>query len=289
MNTAFAATLTEDGKFSISGVSAQRITSFTGTGSSIAIDLGNGPIESGEISFSLDETKTNVLLYNFDSGYTTLDINILLDAPVLSDLGEEPVSFNLIESALLPAFNIVEEQAPSKNTNFTYIAEGFISQPLLNTEETSVIGGGTIGNPEGNFITIELVDPQPILFIGGGLIESGVFEGFEYWNSNVSETTEKVIEIAEEALEIINEVIDIIGHPEPQPENDPPPEAPEAPAFNPYPKLPQPVRIASTQIPESSTTKGIIGLGILGISLIFKPRLWKIRMASPKAKNIKIL
>lgn len=268
-NVASAATMTADGKFAISGISAQRISSFTGTGSSINVDIGDGLVPSGDISFLLDETKTNLIYYNFDSGYTTLDIHILLDAPILDDIGEPPVSFNLIESAFIPAFNIVETSSLPRNTEFTYVSDGFISQPSLDTQETSFIGGGMIDAPEGNFATIELIDPPPILFIGGGVIESGIFTGFEYWNGNDSETTDKVIDIA---LEIVEEILEAIDEePEPYPPNDPPEEAPTAPAFDPYPSLPfSPVQVVS--VPEFSSNLSLLVFSIIGVASILRKK-----------------
>lgn len=42
-----SATLTHDGKYSISGISAQRITNFTGSGNGVNVDLGSGIVPSG--------------------------------------------------------------------------------------------------------------------------------------------------------------------------------------------------------------------------------------------------
>ncbi|MFM6321412.1 MAG: PEP-CTERM sorting domain-containing protein [Microcystis sp.] len=267
-----ASTITQDGKYSISGVSSQLVTSYTGTGDSVFVDSGNGPVPTGPLSFTLDTTKTNVVYFNFDSGYATINAHILLDAPILHILGESPASINIIESAFLPSFNIVETSTSPNSSEYPFIADGFVSQPLLPTQTTTFVGGVTLGAPpEGKYLSIKLTDPlKPIDFIGGGIVETGTFAGFQYWNKNRVPPEEIIPAIIDIITIIINEP------PEPNPPptyppNSPPPEAPEAPAFNPFPTLPRPVLVV--KVPEPTSTLSILALGTLGAASTLKRKL----------------
>ena len=277
-----ASTLTQDGKYSISGFAAQEITEFTGTANSVNLNLGTVIVPSGEISFSLDKTKGNYIYYNFDSGYLTIDVHLFLDAPIADVLGEPPASFNLIESGFLPAFNIVEKSLVPSATQFTYISEGFASQPLLEPQAISTVGAGTLGAPSGEFVTIELAS-SPINFIGGGVVETGLFTGFEYWNFNsgIPGPVGTVIDIAVTTYEIICSPFNprrpkwcdyVPPVPPIYPTNTPPPSVGSPPELPPYTDPPlQPVSIRT--VPEPTSTLGFLVLGTLGAASTLKRKL----------------
>ncbi len=263
--TAWSATITQDGKFQISGFSQQEVSSFSGVGESILINTDLGLVPSGEITFSLDTTKENRLIYNFDSGYITLDVNLLLDAPILSVIEEDPVSFNLIESAFLPALNIVENTSfVPEPIEFDYVAEGRIRQPSSDPQDVMVIGDGSLAPAQEEVLFIEIVEPLPegILFIGGGLIETGVFAGFDYFNANRGFIRPRVD--PERNFIGIEAGVKIGANTQPLPPvEDPEPTPPE---FDPFPENPELIAVA--RVPEPSNFLGIsllVGLGTLSL------------------------
>ncbi len=255
-------TVTANGKFVVSGVSVMEISSYMGSAPSIDIDLGMGIVPSGPISFTLDTSQTNVILYNFDSGYATLNINLLVDTPLLSSMGESPASLNLIESALLPAFNIVMPSVPPASTNTSFVSDGFASQPLLPAQALSFTGMGSIAPPTGDYKTLEFTGSDPLVFFGGGQIISGTLAGFSYYSANGNPP------IIPYWFASISALTTTIPNPPPnQPPNSPPPEFTEPiPNFPAYPTLPQPVEMCS--VPEPSYLLGLISMGVLGVNVI---------------------
>ena len=163
----------------------QEITDWTGTGSSVQIDTGNGLVDSGEISFDLDTSKNNTILFDFDGDSITLDINLLISAEILDTLGEPPAEMNLVETATLPAFSLIDSNKQPTITRLEYISEGTITQPLSTPQDTSFKGFGTIGIPTIPYLVVEIDDSEfPLIFSGGGIIESGILAGFAYDNVN---------------------------------------------------------------------------------------------------------
>jgi hypothetical protein len=150
------------------------VTNFSGTGSSININTGSQVFPAGEITFSLNSSQDSRLIYDFESGQLILDAHLLLDAPILDTLGESPVSFNLIERADIPAFNILDlvDNAPELTLG-TYQADGTVTQPLLPPQSLNPSGSVSLAPGREN-LRIELAEPLPngILFVGGGKIES---------------------------------------------------------------------------------------------------------------------
>jgi hypothetical protein len=173
-------TKTADGKFLVSGVSAQQITVNSGTATGIDVYIGGVPTPSGDIFFELDNSKTNLIIYNFDSGYITFNTNILIDIPGLG-LTDEPL--NLIESAFLPDFNLIIPPDPPTSTELTYMMEeGFVSQPSAPTQTSTVSGTTIIGSPTGDYKTLEFVGDQMLELFGGGEIQSGVLTGLAFYS-----------------------------------------------------------------------------------------------------------
>ena len=273
-----SATKTADGKFEISGVSAQQITAFSGTTTGIDVNLGSGAISSGDISFTLDTSQTNLIIYNFDSGYATFNINLLIDLPLLTSLGEPPASINLIESAFLPAFNIIEPPEPATSTDFNFLSDIIITQPLLSPQVSSSMGTGTIGIPTGEFKTLEFVDSSTLNFFGGGTIQSGILSGFSpLWPSNPRNWSRSRFSVSVEAFDPLAFGI---TNPTPLPPiNNPPPGFPEPPIFPDFPTLPKAVEICSTSVNEPSFPLGLLGIGILATTLIYTTKLNLIKEA----------
>lgn len=272
-----SATKTADGKFEISGVSAQQITAFSGTTTGIDVDLGSGAISSGDISFTLDTSQTNLIIYNFDSGYATFNINLLIDAPLLTSLGEPPASINLIESAFLPAFNIIEPPEPPTSTDFSFLSDTIISQPLLSPQASSSMGTGTIGVPTGEFKTLEFVDSSTLNFFGGGTIQSGILSGINPWWRNPKTWSRSRFSVSAEAFDPL--AFGITNPPPAQPINSPPPGFPEPPIFPDFPTLPKAVEMCSTSVKEPSFPLGLLGIGILATTLIYTTKLNLIKEA----------
>lgn len=254
-------TKTEDGKFLISGVSVMNISDYSGTDTNgVNVDFGSGAMPSGPISFTLDTNETNVIFYNFDSGYATLNLNLLLDIP---DLGLLDQPLNLIESAILPSFNIIMPPDPPATNSLSFMSDGFVSQPLLSPQSSSFTGSGTIAAPTGDYKTLEFTDNTPLNFIGGGEITSGALTGFSYFNGNPTNPIPR-----RWFANISSFVPSGISNPPPnQPPNSPPPEYTDPiPNFPAYPTLPQNVEMCP--VPEPSQLLGLLGISGLGVSLL---------------------
>lgn len=163
----------------------QEITDWTGRGSSVQIDIGSGLVDSGEISFDLDTSKNNTILFDFEGDSITLDINLLINAEILDTLGEPPAEMNLVETATLPPFSLINSNKQPTITRLEYISEGTITQPLSTPQETFVVGNGTIGIPQEPYLIIDIDESEfPLLFSGGGIIESEILGNFVYFNQS---------------------------------------------------------------------------------------------------------
>lgn len=184
---------TANGEYVIAGTAIQPITSFSGSGTAINLDLGSGVFSSGEISFSLDTSSvnanntTNTMSFDFDTGIVTLDVNLLVTSTELQNMGGITGSLHLVETATLPEFNLVENPTPWPGiTTITSEAQGTIGQPLLSDQSSDITATSSLEctDPTQCFV-IEFVDAEPRLnFSGGGTITSGDLAGFEYSNFN---------------------------------------------------------------------------------------------------------
>jgi len=74
--------------------------SFSGTLSAITVDFGNGPVSTGEISFTLDLTNPSaqIFTFNFDTLTATAELDFIIDFPLLDALGEDPLKIHISES-----------------------------------------------------------------------------------------------------------------------------------------------------------------------------------------------
>jgi hypothetical protein len=163
----------------------QTITSFKGTTDSIQINIGSNTLPSGEISFDLDTTKTNTILFDFDASLITLDINVLVSTELLNNLGEPPAEMNIRETAIMPSYQVVNSNLPPTTTILQYRSEGTITQPSFTPQDVVFEDIGEMGVPQQPFVWINIPDNEfPLIFTGGGVIENGILAGFEYDNYN---------------------------------------------------------------------------------------------------------
>lgn len=163
----------------------QTITSFKGTTDSIQINIGGNTFPSGEISFNLDTTKTNTILFDFDASLITLDINVLVSTELLENLGEPPAEMNILETVTMPTYQIVNSNLSPTSTTIEYRSEGTITQPSFTPQDVIFEDIGIIGVPQQGFVWIDIPNNEfPLVFSGGGTIQDGILTGFEYDNFN---------------------------------------------------------------------------------------------------------
>ena len=88
----------------ISSESASAITvtqpfnDFSGTFSSVDLVIDGELLSTGEISVSLDPTLKSTVTFDTDSSSSIFDLNLLLNFPLLGDLGENALPINIIET-----------------------------------------------------------------------------------------------------------------------------------------------------------------------------------------------
>lgn len=118
--------------------------SYSGTSSSIMVDLGSGPVPTGTISYTLDTSfgRDNYWFIDFDTGSTITKMHLLLTSPLFTSLGSPPVPLEINEVGPLDSIPLVD----------------------------------TSGAP------FEL--QIRALTVGGGTIQSGPFAGFVFSNDN---------------------------------------------------------------------------------------------------------
>jgi hypothetical protein len=106
--------------------------SFDGTLSPIEVDLGSGPISTGQISYALDlaQPAAQQFSYDFDSLTATASLDLLVNFPLLTSLGQSPLHINIFETG--PIVSGVPDLAVGDN------------QPL--NFEALLVGGGTVGS-----------------------------------------------------------------------------------------------------------------------------------------------
>ena len=72
---------------------------YTGTVAPIFLDLGNGLVSSGNITYSLNLTNPNAQTFSFNLDTKTIQVNLdyFLDFPLLKQLGQPPLKVSLTE------------------------------------------------------------------------------------------------------------------------------------------------------------------------------------------------
>ncbi len=166
----------------------QNVTRWEGSGDSALINIGGETISSGDINFELDSSKSNTILFDFNIRTITLDINLLINSPLLQSIGEPPAPINLVEIATLPDFTIINSNNSPQPINMQFISEGTITQPFFAPQDTFLVGSGTIGIATEPYLIVDIDEAEfPLLFNGGGIIESGILNGFIYENDSSKE------------------------------------------------------------------------------------------------------
>ncbi|HLO89365.1 MAG TPA: hypothetical protein VK203_30755 [Nostocaceae cyanobacterium] len=122
-NSAKAVTLTGDATYFYQ--------SSTGTVAPVYIDLGFGPVSTGEVSYSIDLTKPKNQTFNvnFDTKTVTVEIDYLLSFPLLQQIGRPPIRVHVSESG--PLLSAVPDLPIGQAQSLKF--------------DALVIGGGTAG------------------------------------------------------------------------------------------------------------------------------------------------
>lgn len=118
--------------------------SSNGTTSPIFLDLGFGPASTGEISYSLDLTNpsSSTFSFDFDTQSVQVELDYLLDFPLLEQIGEDPIELNLSETGSI--INQVPDVPIGQAQNITFqalvLGTGIIfSDVLVETENLLTI------------------------------------------------------------------------------------------------------------------------------------------------------
>ncbi|MDX1996822.1 MAG: hypothetical protein SF066_03805 [Thermoanaerobaculia bacterium] len=74
------------------------IAALSGTAGPIIIDLGSGPQSTGPISYELEPSTSNTMRFNMLHGLAEIDIHLLIDFPLLDQIGSPPLRIRLREA-----------------------------------------------------------------------------------------------------------------------------------------------------------------------------------------------
>ena len=118
--------------------------SSNGTTSPIFLDLGSGLASTGEISYSLDPTNPNnsTFSFDFDTQSVQVELDYLVDFPLLEQIGKDPIKLNLSETGSI--INQVPDVPVGQTQNITFQAlvlgtRIFFSDPDWYCEDLSVL------------------------------------------------------------------------------------------------------------------------------------------------------
>lgn len=87
--------------------------SYTGTTSAVNVDLGQGPVSTGEIEFGLVESygPDNYLLVDWDNATMTNRMRVLADCPLMQSLNVDPFEIMVDETGTLDSIPWVDPDA----------------------------------------------------------------------------------------------------------------------------------------------------------------------------------
>ena len=90
--------LTALSKSASAAIVKQTLADFHGTFDSVTLPLGNRQVPTGVISASLDPNLPSIITFDTDTNTTIFDLNFLLDFPLLTVLGQQPIATPLYET-----------------------------------------------------------------------------------------------------------------------------------------------------------------------------------------------
>lgn len=137
------------------------IQSFTGVLDSIPVPVGDGTIETGPISVTLDTEATNLFGLDNELSEGYIDVTLILSSPLLDEFGETP-RIRIVEAG--PAFVGLVNPQPS--------AGAVASAAIAGSEYCEC----DCGNDFDFFFFAGLT--------GGGVVADGIFQGTIFQNVN---------------------------------------------------------------------------------------------------------
>lgn len=172
-----------------------------GTTSPVFVNLGSGPVSTGNLSYLLDlaNPSNSTFSFNFDTKTIQVEVDYFLDFPLLQKIGEPPIKYHLSETGTIVSDIPDLPVGKSQKLIFKAVETGVgIADP------NSILGGlkyktfnelivnllvdveeGGIFNPHrGADGSIDLVDIQTELIFPGGISQKTVGTG----NSKISVT-----------------------------------------------------------------------------------------------------
>lgn len=114
------------------GTTTAEFSSFSGTMSGVNVDIDGSSVPSGTISFTLDPSfgAENYCLFNWDTDFSYLQLNLLLSSPLTESLDLAPVPIE------------IDESGPLDSTPMIDLTTGTLAAPWSDT--VTLTGGGTV-------------------------------------------------------------------------------------------------------------------------------------------------
>lgn len=130
------------------------LDSFSGTLNSVPLVYKDRPVETGPITIKLDPNATRTSTFEFDdkAGTASIDLNLLVDFPLLKTIGQPSPSIRIIENGT--AF-ITNDQLTAALTGGGTIGSGSIFEGVSFSNSNSYRFGTRPGDRPGTIITGE--------------------------------------------------------------------------------------------------------------------------------------
>ncbi len=176
-----ATPIENDPDYFLIGTLRENFTALSGSTSGVTVDMGSGPVSTGDIDLQLDPMGDSYIEYNFDVTAAHVHLDLLATFPLQEQIGAPPVPLSIEEDA--PIIQARKVAFVPGDVAWYAHWDGFLTPPGGTPLATSGALDATSSQPT--------ADPWATFFIEShgyahGTVETGPFAGisFEYDPNN---------------------------------------------------------------------------------------------------------